>query len=172
MKVKGVLVTAVAALLLMQCPQVLAQPTDASDPVTLKDYLTSAALNNEGLKAAFEQLSNEMIAVVKQFGIAENRVLYRLHCPMAFNNKGADWLQRDEDTCNPYFGALMLKCGEIAEAIGAKKNEVSINTLFPRGQENESKKRAFSHGRVVCRRVTDWIDRAARLQQQCAGAEA
>ena len=120
MKARGVLVTAVTALLLMQCPQLLAQPTDANDPVTLKDYLTSAALNNEGLKAAFGQLSNEMIAVVKQFGIAENRVLYRLHCPMAFNNKGADWLQRDEDTRNPYFGASMLKCGQIAEAIGAK----------------------------------------------------
>jgi len=46
---------AVAALLLMQCLQVSAQPTDANDPVTLKDYLTSAALNNAGLKAAFEQ---------------------------------------------------------------------------------------------------------------------
>jgi outer membrane protein TolC len=55
MKAKGVLVTAVAALLLVQCPQVSAQPADANDPVTLKDYLTSAALNNAGLKAAFEQ---------------------------------------------------------------------------------------------------------------------
>ncbi len=54
MKAKGVLVTA-AVTLLLQCPQVLAQPGDANDPVTLKDYLTSAALNNAGLKAAFEQ---------------------------------------------------------------------------------------------------------------------
>jgi outer membrane protein TolC len=55
MKPRVVLAMAVAALLLMQCPQVSAQPTDANDPVTLKDYLTSAALNNAGLKAAFEQ---------------------------------------------------------------------------------------------------------------------
>jgi Cu(I)/Ag(I) efflux system membrane fusion protein len=74
----------------------------------------------EAARQGFEQLSNELIAVVRKFGVAENRVLYRLHCPMAFNNKGADWLQSDADTLNPYFGAAMLKCGEVAEVIGVK----------------------------------------------------
>ncbi len=74
----------------------------------------------EAARQAFELLSNELIAVVRQFGIPENRVLYRLHCPMAFNNKGADWLQMERDTRNPYFGASMLKCGEVAEVIGVK----------------------------------------------------
>ncbi len=74
----------------------------------------------EAERQAFEQLSKELIAVVQQFGIPENRSLYRIHCPMAFNNKGADWLQQDKDTRNPYFGASMLKCGEIAEVIGGK----------------------------------------------------
>jgi len=74
----------------------------------------------DAARQAFEQLSNELIAVVRQFGIPENQALYRLHCPMAFNNKGADWLQRDQDTRNPYFGASMPKCGEVAEIIGVK----------------------------------------------------
>jgi Cu(I)/Ag(I) efflux system membrane fusion protein len=74
----------------------------------------------EAARQAFGQLSNELISVVRQFGIPENRVLYKLHCPMAFNNKGADWLQRDENTRNPYFGASMPKCGQVAEVIGAK----------------------------------------------------
>ena len=74
----------------------------------------------EAARQAFEQVSNELIAVVKQFGIGENRVLYRLHCPMAFNNKGADWLQGNADTMNPYFGASMLKCGEVSEVVGGK----------------------------------------------------
>jgi Cu(I)/Ag(I) efflux system membrane fusion protein len=39
---------------------------------------------------------------------------------MAFDNKGADWLQTDEDTRNPYFGASMLKCGKVIEVIGGK----------------------------------------------------
>jgi Cu(I)/Ag(I) efflux system membrane fusion protein len=74
----------------------------------------------EAARQGFEQLSNEMIAVVKRFGIPENRSLYRIHCPMAFNNKGADWLQSNADTLNPYFGASMLKCGQAAEVIGGK----------------------------------------------------
>jgi Cu(I)/Ag(I) efflux system membrane fusion protein len=78
------------------------------------------AMDIDAERQAFEPLSNELIAVVGQFGIPENRVLYKLHCPMAFNNKGADWLQTDRDTRNPYFGASMPKCGEVTEVIGAK----------------------------------------------------
>jgi Cu(I)/Ag(I) efflux system membrane fusion protein len=58
--------------------------------------------------------------VVVQFGIPDTRQLYRIHCPMAFNNKGADWLQADKDIRNPYFGASMLSCGEVTEEINAK----------------------------------------------------
>jgi Cu(I)/Ag(I) efflux system membrane fusion protein len=36
---------------------------------------------------------------------------------MAFDDKGADWLQLDEDILNPYFGASMLKCGEVKKVI-------------------------------------------------------
>jgi Cu(I)/Ag(I) efflux system membrane fusion protein len=71
----------------------------------------------DSARLAFEQLSNELIAAVKHFGIPENRSLYRIHCPMAFDNKGADWLQMNADTLNPYFGASMLKCGEVVEVI-------------------------------------------------------
>jgi Cu(I)/Ag(I) efflux system membrane fusion protein len=74
----------------------------------------------EVARQGFELLSNEVIALVKQFGIPENRSLHRIHCPMAFNNKGADWLQSDADTLNPYFGASMLKCGQVTEVISAK----------------------------------------------------
>jgi Cu(I)/Ag(I) efflux system membrane fusion protein len=74
----------------------------------------------EAARQAFERLSNEMIALVRQFGIPQNRSLHRMHCPMAFNNKGADWLQVNADILNPYFGASMLKCGEVSEVIGAK----------------------------------------------------
>jgi len=74
----------------------------------------------EAARQEFELLSSELIAVVKQFGIPENRSLHRIHCPMAFNNKGADWLQSNADTLNPYFGASMPKCGQVTEVIGGK----------------------------------------------------
>jgi Cu(I)/Ag(I) efflux system membrane fusion protein len=76
----------------------------------------------EPMREGFEALSNELIVVVKQFGVYPAKTLYKFHCPMAFNNKGADWLQMDKDTRNPYFGASMLKCGQVIEEIGGKTN--------------------------------------------------
>jgi Cu(I)/Ag(I) efflux system membrane fusion protein len=74
----------------------------------------------EPMREEFENLSNELIAVVGQFGVYPDKTLYKINCPMAFNNKGADWLQTDEDIRNPYFGASMYKCGQVIEVIGTK----------------------------------------------------
>jgi len=74
----------------------------------------------DAARKAFETLSNELIAVAAQFGIPKTQQLYRIHCPMAFNNKGADWLQEDNEIRNPYFGASMLKCGEVTKEINVK----------------------------------------------------
>ena len=74
----------------------------------------------EPMREGFKKLSIELIAVVEQFGAHTDKTLYKIHCPMAFNNKGADWLQMDEDIRNPYFGASMYKCGQVIEVIGKK----------------------------------------------------
>ena len=74
----------------------------------------------ESMREEFENLSNELIAVVGQFGVYPDKTLYKINCPMAFNNKGADWLQMDEDIRNPYFGASMFTCGQVIEIIGTK----------------------------------------------------
>ncbi len=57
MKRQKVSVPAVIVLVLVLSPwaSASAQPGDTNDPVTLEEYLTLAALNNPGLKAAFEQ---------------------------------------------------------------------------------------------------------------------
>ncbi len=72
----------------------------------------------EPMREEFEGLSNELIAIVGQFGVYHGKTLYKINCPMVFNNRGADWLQTDKDTRNPYFGASMLKCGQVIEVIG------------------------------------------------------
>jgi Cu(I)/Ag(I) efflux system membrane fusion protein len=74
----------------------------------------------EPMREGFEKLSVELIAVVEQFGVYPGKTLYKIHCPMSFNNKGADWLQTDEDIRNPYLGTAMPKCGKIVEVIGKK----------------------------------------------------
>jgi Cu(I)/Ag(I) efflux system membrane fusion protein len=43
--------------------------------------------------------------------------IYLLHCPMAFNNTGADWLSNATEIKNPYFGKDMLTCGEVRDSV-------------------------------------------------------
>ena len=42
---------------------------------------------------------------------------------MAFDNRGAYWLQEDETVLNPYFGAAMLRCGEMKEVLSMPDHE-------------------------------------------------
>jgi Cu(I)/Ag(I) efflux system membrane fusion protein len=71
----------------------------------------------EEVRKAFRTFSDELISVLGRFEITWQGPLYKIHCPMAFNDTGADWLQKDKDIRNPYFGASMLKCGVIKQVI-------------------------------------------------------
>lgn len=66
---------------------------------------------------AFAHVSNAMIAALKKEPAALEGAVIRMHCPMAANNRGADWLQSTEALRNPYFGSAMLTCGEIVERL-------------------------------------------------------
>jgi len=87
--------------------------------------LTRALKNIEGAKdiksirTTFKVLSDEMIIVLSHFKLAGSRPIYKIHCPMAFNNTGADWVQADKNIRNPYFGSSMLKCGKVTETYRA-----------------------------------------------------
>jgi tRNA(Ile2) C34 agmatinyltransferase TiaS len=76
----------------------------------------TAASDIEVQRAAFQKLSNEMIAKVKKSGLTNGEV-YVEYCPMAFNDKGASWLSSSKEIRNPYFGDKMLNCGEVTETI-------------------------------------------------------
>jgi RND family efflux transporter MFP subunit len=43
--------------------------------------------------------------------------LYILHCPMAFSEKGADWMQDSDAVANPYYPVEMKKCGSVTETL-------------------------------------------------------
>ncbi|MCH7400626.1 efflux RND transporter periplasmic adaptor subunit [Belliella kenyensis] len=60
----------------------------------------------------FETLSDNLIEAVEYFGVRELN-LYRQYCPMAFRDKGAYWLSSVKEIQNPYFGDVMLTCGEV-----------------------------------------------------------
>jgi Cu(I)/Ag(I) efflux system membrane fusion protein len=39
---------------------------------------------------------------------------------MAFDDTGASWLQAAGDIANPYFGAMMLRCGAVTREVASK----------------------------------------------------
>jgi len=65
----------------------------------------------------FAALSEEMIAVGSTFGSSGKQPILRFRCPMAFDNRGADWLQNRPETANPYFGSAMFSCGKQVEVL-------------------------------------------------------
>ncbi|RMH29745.1 MAG: DUF3347 domain-containing protein, partial [Planctomycetota bacterium] len=71
-------------------------------------------------RVRFDGVSAAAIALVRRFGYAGDAPAGLAHCPMAFDNRGADWLQRGDTINNPYFGASMLRCGEIRETFAPR----------------------------------------------------
>lgn len=67
----------------------------------------------EAQREAFSRLSNAFHEALAAFGPVREQPLYLHFCPMAFDNRGAFWIQEDRDTLNPYFGSAMLRCGEV-----------------------------------------------------------
>jgi Cu(I)/Ag(I) efflux system membrane fusion protein len=68
------------------------------------------------LRTTFQRVSEGMIAMTKAFK-PMGRTLYVQFCPMADDNKGANWLSSEEEIRNPYFGESMLTCGEVTSTI-------------------------------------------------------
>ena len=62
-------------------------------------------------RLAFSKMSLGLIAYLKQHP-GERADLEVVFCPMAFNNKGAHWVQRSGEVVNPYHGMMMLHCGD------------------------------------------------------------
>jgi Cu(I)/Ag(I) efflux system membrane fusion protein len=78
----------------------------------------------EAARVQLEVMTEPVSTAIKLFG-SRKVMVYRFHCPMAFDNKGAYWLQNNSETRNPYFGAAMLTCKD------------SVETLFPTEKEKK-----------------------------------
>jgi Cu(I)/Ag(I) efflux system membrane fusion protein len=79
----------------------------------------ASIINSEGLeqeRKAFQTLSKDLYSAIKTFGLIDKTVYYQF-CPMYDNNKGGYWLSETEEIRNPYFGKVMLSCGETRETL-------------------------------------------------------
>ena len=85
--------------------------------------LIDDAVDIQGQREGFSLSSEVLRTMLKRFGPVLETPVYRFTYPMAFNNKGASWMQSSEQVNNPYFGAAMLRCGKLVETISGKAEE-------------------------------------------------
>lgn len=64
----------------------------------------------------FSLISEDMYKVLKAAKLQHGGV-YQQHCPMAFDDKGANWLSADATIRNPYFGDEMMACGNVTDSL-------------------------------------------------------
>ena len=83
-----------------------------SDNAVFAAHDTLDAEDRATARADFNHLSVAMTPMIQTFGHALDQPVYQFHCTMAFNNKGAAWLQSTDQARNPYFGPAMLQCGD------------------------------------------------------------
>jgi Cu(I)/Ag(I) efflux system membrane fusion protein len=67
-------------------------------------------------RSAFQLISENMIAVLANFK-ETHTPLYVQKCPMAANNQGALWISAEREIKNPYFGDVMLRCGNVEKVL-------------------------------------------------------
>lgn len=76
----------------------------------------SHSMDIEIQRSEFASLNIAFYKSVKAFGL-NNVTAYYQYCPMAEKDSGAYWFSDTEEIRNPYFGDMMLGCGENREVI-------------------------------------------------------
>ncbi|MBO9154261.1 DUF3347 domain-containing protein [Chitinophaga sp. GCM10012297] len=81
--------------------------------------LAGLLIEKGGLDArrlSFQMVSDQLYDLLQTTGF-KGHAIYRQHCPMAFNNRGAHWLSDTTEVVNPYFGDEMLHCGSVTDTL-------------------------------------------------------
>ena len=73
----------------------------------------------EAVRKELPGLTDALSNAIVDLGLPPGETAYRVHCPMVFDGEGADWLQADTAVQNPYYGSMMLECGEVAGRLDA-----------------------------------------------------
>ena len=90
----------------------------------LDERYESSLVSAKDLNAArkdFDIMSKRFYREISSSSENLKTPVYKFFCLMAFNNKGAFWLQDNDRKQNPYFGPAMPTCGELKETIPGVK---------------------------------------------------
>ena len=75
------------------------------------------AQNLDAIREAFSPFSDSLGVAIRTGKLKVSEDLYLIHCPMAFNDRGADWISDEAKVINPYFGDEMLHCGRVKSTL-------------------------------------------------------
>ena len=96
---------------------------------TAKDYAGTISGWSKGLigekdigakRNEFKMISESIWTLVRTVKYSGQKLYYQ-YCPMAFNNQGANWMSKDREIRNPYFGDTMLECGKVDDSLDYSK---------------------------------------------------
>jgi len=128
---------------------------DLSKTMTGELKKISGTKEIEAQRKAFDPLSEAFAKMVMGFRHVMKEPLVVFHCPMAFDSRGAYWVEGSEQRRNPYFGRTpfngqdMLQCGELIEKVPpeAAKARASSNGKSAKDTEgSESKSTVLDDG--------------------------
>lgn len=71
----------------------------------------------EAKRRSFQMVSDELYDLIRIVGY-DRAVIYRLYCPMAFEDHGASWLSNSPVIRNPYLPKKTPACGEVKDTLG------------------------------------------------------
>jgi len=80
----------------------------------------AAATALEDQREHFGEMSPHLDELVRTVGPPAGTELHRFVCGMGNAPQGGVWLQADREPRNPYFGASMLRCAQVAEKVPAE----------------------------------------------------
>jgi len=94
--------------------------SDLSGTVSGSCKALVAETSLENKRKEFQMISTAMWDLIRTARYAGQKV-YKLYCPMAFDNTGAEWLSNQSVIQNPYFGEKMLTCGSVEDSLDYSK---------------------------------------------------
>ncbi len=118
-KVSNTLITNTAALKLTELKaDSLIVNTAKQYTQNLQDELSGLVKETdlENKRQSFQIVTNDVYDLIRTVKYDRAKV-YLQHCPMAFKNKGADWLSNSSEIENPYLPKMMLDCGVIKDSV-------------------------------------------------------
>ncbi len=77
---------------------------------------TKENITTDNLQLAFSKASDNLYTLVQKAQL-KNANIYQQHCPMALNEKGANWISNESEIKNPYYGKKMLECGDVTDSL-------------------------------------------------------